>query len=72
MSDPLRFRLQAVRLLDLASKAQNEGDREYAGQLTARAADYLDRAITAEASGTGVGNVCSLPNASNIRRDTVL
>jgi hypothetical protein len=40
-----RFRCQAVRLLDLATKAQEEGHPEYAGQLTAHAADYLDRAI---------------------------
>jgi hypothetical protein len=48
MLDAERFRCQAVRLLDLATKAQEEGHPEYAGQLTAHAADYLDRAIALE------------------------
>jgi hypothetical protein len=44
MSELGRFREQAARLLALALKARERGDTELADNLTAQAAEYLDKA----------------------------
>ena len=44
MSEFERLREQAARLLALALKARERGDSEQADQLTAQAAQYLDKA----------------------------